>query len=51
MINTFKYFHTYMFRPSNKKIITIDGSVNIVVGEHNLKFTLNIVLENMLRVP
>lgn len=51
MTNNFKYFYTYVPYPSNKKIVTIYGSFNIIAGKSNIKFSPTIVVKNVLLVP
>lgn len=46
MINTSKYFHTYVLYLNNKKIVNASDSLNNITGKSNIM----IILKNMLDV-
>lgn len=48
MINTSKYFYTYIPYPSNEKIITTDSSLNSIASNDNIKLTPTIFLKKCI---
>lgn len=50
MINTSKYFCTYISGPNNKNIITANGSINTIADKGDIKLNPTSILKNVLHV-
>lgn len=50
MIDTFKYFYSYMSCPSNGKIDMTNDSPNIIAGKGNITPSPTLILENISHV-
>lgn len=50
MTNIFKYLYTYVLCQSNRKVITIDGSLNTMVDKGDIKFSPTFILKNILHI-
>lgn len=48
MTNKFKYFHTYVSYPNNKKIVTEDDSLNVITDKGSIKLRRTFILEDAL---
>lgn len=51
MTNISKFFNIYVSCPSNKKIVTTDGSLNNIAHNGNIELSSTLILEKMLYVP
>ena len=51
MTHSLQKFSIYSPCPSNKKIVTVDGSLATVIGQGKVRLNKFIVLKNMLHVP